>query len=250
MTAAGRALVVTAHPDDVDFVAGGTVATWVAAGIEVTYLVLTDGTAGGDDPAVPDATLAAVRRAEQAAAAKVLGVGDVRFLGYPDGELVATPGLRRDIARVVRQVRPHRVLIPSPEINWAFLPDLHPDHRAAGEAALAAVYPDARNPRAHPDLARTEGLAAWAVPEIWVMTGPRPDHFVDVTDVVELKVAALRAHASQTGALPDLPGRVRSRLAGWAAAGGLPAGRLAEAFQLLRPPAGPDPGRTGTNPTW
>ncbi|WP_438490187.1 PIG-L deacetylase family protein [Streptomyces sp. S186] len=228
-----RVLAIAAHPDDTDFKAGGTIAQWTAAGTEVTYLVLTDGAAGGEDPAVPRAELAAVREAEQRAAADALGVKEVVFLGLPDGELTVGLELRREITRVIRRVRPQRALIQSPEINWDFLPDVHPDHRAAGEAALAALYPDARNPRAYPELL-SEGLRPCVVPEIWVMTSPRPDTWVDVTDVFDRKLAALRAHTSQTAHRTDLADGIRSRLRGQATAGGLADGRLAEAFQVIR----------------
>src|SRR6266545_246995 len=147
-----RALVIVAHPDDVDFGAAGTVSTWTGAGIDVTYCIVTDGDAGGFDPSVPRAEIPGIRRAEQTAAAKEVGVADISFLGYPDGRLTATLELRRDLARVIRQVRPQRVLCPSPERNWQRIFASHPDHLAAGEASLAAVYPDARNPFAHPEL--------------------------------------------------------------------------------------------------
>ena len=113
-----RALVIVAHPDDVDFGAAGTVATWTGAGIEVAYCIVTDGDAGGFDPNVPRAEIPGIRRAEQTAAAKVVGVSDLAFLGYPDGRLTATLDLRRDLAREIRRVRPQRVLCPSPERNW------------------------------------------------------------------------------------------------------------------------------------
>src|SRR6266487_4122070 len=109
-----RALVIIAHPDDVDFGAAGTVATWTAAGIEVSYCIVTDGDAGGFDPNVPRPEIPGIRRAEQTAAAKVVGVNDLAFLGYPDGRVLATLELRRDLAREIRRVRPQRVLCPSP----------------------------------------------------------------------------------------------------------------------------------------
>ena len=143
--------------------------------------------------------------------------------------------LRRDISREIRRVRPQRMLIPSPEIWWRRLPASHPDHRAAGEAALAAIYPDARNPFAHPELLADEGLEAWAVPEIWLMAAPdeRIDHVVDITDTVGRKVAALQAHASQTSHMTDLDQRIRSLGGAWAHRFGLTAGRFAEVFQIV-----------------
>lgn len=225
-----RALVVTAHPDDVDFGAAGTIATWVAQGTQVSYCVITDGDAGGFDPAVPRSEIPRIRREEQIAAARILGVTDVRFLGYRDGELEVSHGLRRDISRVIRQVRPQRMLIQSPERNWARIPASHPDHMAAGEAAIFAIYPDARNPFAHPALLNDEGLEAWTVHDVWVMAAPEPNMFVDVSEHVDLKLAALRAHDSQTAHMDDLDERISSWMAAAAARGGLPEGRLAEAF--------------------
>jgi LmbE family N-acetylglucosaminyl deacetylase len=228
-----RIMLVTAHPDDVDFGAAGTVATWTDAGIEVTYCVVTDGDAGGYDEAADRSHMAALRRGEQTAAAKHVGVHDVRFLGYPDGRVEATLQLRKDLARVIRQVRPDRLVCPSPDRNYLRMGPSHPDHRAVGAAALDAVYPDARNPFAFPELLRDEGLAPWTVREVWLTGGPSPDHFVDVTDVFSRKVAALRAHQSQTGHMDGLEDMLRGWMARGAAQAGLPDGRLAEAFQRL-----------------
>ncbi len=229
-----RALVVTAHPDDVDFGAGGTVAAWTADGIEVSYCICTDGDAGGFDPDVPRDQIGGIRRAEQRAAAKELGVEDVVFLGYPDGRLMVTVELRRDISRVIRQKRPQRMLIQSPERNWERIYSSHPDHLAAGEAAITAVYPDARNPFAHLDLA-AEGLEAWTVDEVWVMGGTTsgPNRYVDVTDTFERKHAALLQHVSQTAHMEDLEGMLRGWLGMHAVAAGYGEGRLAEAFRVV-----------------
>lgn len=227
-----RILAVMAHPDDIDFSAAGTIATWTDQDIEVTYLIVTPGDAGGFDPAVPRADIPGIRQAEQRAAAKCVGVEDVRFLDYPDGMVEATLGLRRDIARVIRQVRPDRVLLPSPERNYQRIYAGHPDHRAVGSAALDAVYPDARNPFTFPELLSEEGLEAWTVREVWI-PGATPNHWVDVTSTFDRKVAALRAHVSQTAHHPDLEGMLRSWLGANAAQAGLPEGVLAEAFQVV-----------------
>jgi len=233
MEAVSRALVIAAHPDDVDFGAAGTVATWAAEGTEVTYCLCTNGDAGGFDPAVPREAIAGIRQAEQRAAAKEVGAADVVFLGYPDGQLAATFALRRDLSRVIRQVRPERVLIQSPEISWDRLPASHPDHRAAGEATLAAVYPDARNPFTHTSLLEDEGLEAWTVHDLWVMGGPTPNHWVDITEVFDNKVAALRRHVSQTEHMDDLEDLIRGWATNQAGAAGLPDGRLAEPFRRV-----------------
>jgi LmbE family N-acetylglucosaminyl deacetylase len=228
-----RILVITAHPDDVDFGAAGTIACWTDAGVDVTYCVVTDGNAGGSDPSVSRSDMAVLRRAEQTAAAKQVGVHDVRFLGYPDGQVEATIGLRRDLARVIRQVRPDRVVSQSPERNYARVGTSHPDHRAVGSASLDAVYPDARNPFAFPELLADEGLAAWTAREVWIAGGPAPNHYVDITQTFGRKIAALRAHESQVGGRQGLEDMLRGWLARAAAQGGLPEGRLAEAFQVL-----------------
>jgi LmbE family N-acetylglucosaminyl deacetylase len=229
-----RVLAVMAHPDDVDFGCAGTVARWTDRGIEVVYLMVTDGEAGGPADGMARAEMAALRRDEQRAAAKCAGVTDVRFLGYPDGRVEATLGLRRDIARVIRQVRPDRVLTQSAERDYRRIYPSHPDHRAVGSAALDAVYPDARNPHAFPELLADEGLEPWTAPEVWVSGGPLAHHYVDVTETYPRKLAALKAHASQTAHRGDeLDTMVRGYLAGNAAAAGLPDGRLAEAFHVI-----------------
>ncbi|HEY8111892.1 MAG TPA: PIG-L deacetylase family protein [Actinomycetes bacterium] len=221
-----------AHPDDADFGAAGTIARWTDEGIEVTYCLVTDGDAGGFDRSVARTDIPEIRRTEQRNAAKAVGVEDVRFLGYPDGRLELTLDLRRDISRVIRQVRPQRVLTQSPERNWARIQASHPDHLTTGEAALRAIYPDSRNPFAFPELLADEGLEPWEVAEVWVMAHPAPNHHVDVTDTFDRKIAALRAHVSQTAHMDDLEIWLRERLGQIATEAGLPAGHLAEAFAV------------------
>jgi len=228
-----RILVVTAHPDDVDFGAAGSVAAWTDRGIEVSYCVVTDGDAGGFDPNVPRTEIAGIRQAEQRAAAAHVGVDRVTFLGYPDGRLEPTLDLRRDIARVIRETRPQRVVCQSPERNLARIYASHPDHLAAGEATLCAVYPDARNPFAFPELAEA-GYDAWTVAEVWLMTMvDEADRFVDITDGFERKMKALLAHESQH----QQPANLEPLLRAWAGAGarpgGLDDGRLAESFKRV-----------------
>jgi LmbE family N-acetylglucosaminyl deacetylase len=228
-----RVLVVTAHPDDVDFASAGTIAGWTKSGVEVAYCIATFGDAGGFDD-TPRAEMPVLREAEQRAAAAAVGVTDVTFLGYPDGRLYVTHELRRDIARQIRRVRPQLLLTSSPERNYQRIAPSHPDHLAVGEAALCAVYPDARNPFAHPELLAEEGLDAWTVPEVWLMGGQRADRWVDVTDTFDAKLAALRAHVSQTAHMGDgLETMLREWNTANAVAGRLPAGRLAEAYQVV-----------------
>jgi LmbE family N-acetylglucosaminyl deacetylase len=230
--------VVTAHPDDVDFGAAGTIAAFTAAGLEVTYCIATNGDAGGSDRTMSRSDMAALRQDEQRAAAAVVGVSDVRFLGFPDGMVETTRELRRDISRVIRQVRPERVLTQSPERNLDFIFASHPDHLATGEAAVDAVYPDARNPFAHPELLDVERLEPWTVPELWIMGpgGQNAGIAVDTTTTVERKVAALMCHKSQ---MPDPDGaaqRVRDWVGSNAELAGLPAGCSAELFRVIRIP--------------
>jgi len=232
-TAVSRVLVVTAHPDDVDFGVAGTVAAWVKAGVEVHYCVVTDGDAGGSDRELPRAEMARIRRQEQRDAAAEVGVTDVVFLGYPDGRLQVSQELRRDITRQIRRVRPERVLCQSPDRIWDRLPASHPDHLAAGEAAVSAVYPDAENPFAHPELLE-EGLEPHSVTELWLMAAPQSNRVVDVTDTFDRKIAALRAHRSQVGDGAGLEERLRGWLGAQAQAAGLPEGRLAESFRVVR----------------
>jgi LmbE family N-acetylglucosaminyl deacetylase len=229
----GRILVVTAHPDDVDFGCAGSVAHWVDAGAEVSYCIVTDGDAGGFDAAVARSEIPGIRRAEQTAAAKAVGVTDLTFLGYPDGRLEVSIDLRRDISRVIRQVRPRRVVMQSAERSYVRIYASHPDLLATGEATICAVYPDSRNPFAHVELLEEEGLEAWTVEEVLVMTANEPDVFIDITDTFDRKIEALLCHVSQH---PD-PDGLGDRMRGWggmnAKAGGLPDGRIAEAFRYL-----------------
>jgi LmbE family N-acetylglucosaminyl deacetylase len=145
----------------------------------------------------------------------------------------ATLALRKDLARVIRQVQPGRVVCPSPERNYARPGASHPDHRAVGSAAMDAVYPDARNPFAFPELLEDEQLEPWSVPQLWIAGGLEPNEFTDVTEAFPRKLAALRAHVSQTGDRDDLEGLLRGWMSRTAKAAGLPDGRLAEAFQAI-----------------
>lgn len=229
-----RVVVVAAHPDDVEMRAAGTVAHWTARGITVTYCICSDGEAGGFDLKADRAEVARVRRAEQVSAAAAVGVRDVRFLGYPDGLLEPTIELRRDISRIVRSVRPQRMVSHSTERDWQRLGASHPDHLAAGVAAIAAIYPDAGNPFAHPQLLHDEGLQPWRVDETWLMGHPTKNHHVDITDVFTQKLAALRCHVSQNSHILQFDERLRARFGAVAVNAGLPHDRLAEGFMVVR----------------
>ena len=233
-----RVLMVTAHPDDVDFGSAGTVAAFTAAGLEVTYCVATNGDAGGSDLDMARTDMASLRQEEQRAAAAVVGVTDVRFLGHPDGAVQSTLALRRDISRVIREVRPERVITQSPDRNWDFIFASHPDHLALGEAAVCAVYPDARNPFSHPELLREEGLEPWTVHELWIMgPGDRGASIaVETTATVDRKVAALLSHKSQIQDPEGLTTRIHDGARMQAAQAGLPEGSSAELFRVTRIP--------------
>jgi LmbE family N-acetylglucosaminyl deacetylase len=227
-----RVLVVSAHPDDADFGAAGTVAIFGDKGVEVAYLLVTDGDAGGNDRTLDNSGMAELRRAEQTAAAKAVGVTDVRFLGHADGTVVPSLELRRDIARVIRQVRPDLVITHHPDRNYQFIAPSHPDHRAVGGATLDAVYPDARNPYAFPELA-AEGLEAWTVREVWLTGGSTPNHWVDITEAIDRKLAALQSHVSQVAHVEGFADFVKSRFALWGEQAGFGEGHYAEGFQIV-----------------
>ena len=231
-----RVLAIVAHPDDVEFWVGGTVALWADEGIQVTYCVLTDGSGGGFDPDVPRREIPHIRRAEQQQAAKLVGVNEVRFLGLDEQSLLDDRrGLHEDLVRVIRQVRPQRVVTWSPEWNWKRFRSSHPDHLATGAAALTAIYPDAGNPFALTHLREAEGLEPWTVRETWLINSPEREvnHYVDITETFDRKVAAVRAHASQIRDPESLPKRLRERIAQNTASAGLAEDRLAEAFQVV-----------------
>ena len=225
---------MVAHPDDIDFGSGGSVATWTGEGHEVSYCLVTDGDAGGFDEGISRPDMAVLRRKEQTAAAAILGVTDLHFLGWPDGRVYVTHELRRDLARVIRIVRPDRVVTSSPTRNLRSMYGSHPDHTAVGEATMCAVYPDARNPFAHPELLADEGLAAHTVGELWIThMGEGADHYIDTTDAYERKVEALLAHESQTAHMEDLRGRMWAWGRVQAKAAGFGEDRLAEGYLVL-----------------
>jgi len=168
-----RVLAIIAHPDDAEFWVGGTISQWTDERIQVTYCVLTDGTGGGFDPDVPRAEIPHIRRAEQQQAAKLLGVSEVKFFGLGEQNLVdERRDLHENLVRVIRQVRPQRVVTWSPEWNWQRFRSCHPDHLATGAAALAAIYPDASNPFALAHLREEEELEPWTVREAWLINSP------------------------------------------------------------------------------
>jgi LmbE family N-acetylglucosaminyl deacetylase len=225
-----RVLVVGAHPDDIDFGAAGTVAKLTDHGVHVAYCLVTDGDAGGFDPDVPRYEIPGIRRAEQTAAAAHVGVEELHFLGYPDGRVEVTLELRRDLSRIIRITRPDVVICQSPERNYDRIYASHPDHLATGEATLCAVYPDSRNPFAYPEL-MAEGHEPWTVNEVWLAAHPEHNHYIDVTDQLDRKLAALHAHESQHVDPEQMDAMVRDWLRSTAEHAQFPEGRYAEAFR-------------------
>ena len=226
-----RVLVVVAHPDDIDFGTAGTAARLTDAGSHVMYCLLTSGEAGIPEDMDRD-ELRTLRVAEQTAAAAEVGVTELHFLGLPDGRLEANVELRCHISRVIRRTRPDLIITQSPQRSWDSIYRAHPDHLAAGEATIAAVYPDARNPHAHPELL-AERLEPHTVPEVWV-TGLEPvDVFVDITDVIHRKSRALSCHTSQVSERFDVDDLLRNWATDTSKRNGLPGDRMTEAFRRI-----------------
>ena len=217
-------LVVMAHPDDMEFSAGATVARWSDAGCHVELCLCTDGDKGTSDADRSPAEVAAQRRAETDAAAAVLGVRAVHRLGHPDGTLVADLGLRRDIVRVIRSVRPAAVLTSDPMRRYGPTFLNHPDHRAAAEACLDAVFPSARDPLVFPELL-AGGLEPHRVADVWLTNPVEPSHAVDVSAHIDRKLDALREHRSQVSE-ERLSTLVPQRLSEMGALAGLEAAEL------------------------
>jgi len=226
-----KALVIVAHPDDIDFGVAGTVAALTKHGVEVAYCLVTSGDAGGDASTHTKAERAAYREAEQTSAAKVVGVTDLTFLGYADGEVEVTLQLRKDISRAIRIHQPDLVITQNPERNWDRMFASHPDHMAAGEATVRAIYPDARNPHFKPELL-DEGHQPHTVKQLW-FSSPNPTMVVDITKTIDTKIEALKCHESQVGGNENLDTMIREWAATTAKANGMKKKRFAEAFRVV-----------------
>ena len=226
-----RALVVSAHPDDIEFGCAGTVATWTDAGAEVTYCIVTDGSTGTQDRSLMGERLAEIRRAETEAAAKVVGVTDIVWLGYRDGYVEYTLDLRKDIARVFRRCRPHRYVVLDPAVTMGDRFINHPDHRAVGHASLDVAMTAGTTPGHFPELL-DEGVEPWrGLRETWIMGPAGGAHVVNITDTLDRKIDALMCHASQVG---DDRDEVGGWLREWGAEIGAPAGfDYAESFRVI-----------------
>lgn len=229
-----KILAVAAHPDDLDFGCAGSTARWTAEGHEVVYCLVTSGEAGGDDPTISRAAMAELRQREQTAAAKVVGVTELHWLGFPDGAVEATLELRAAISRVIRIVQPDRVVTQSPERNYDRVYGSHPDHLATGEATFNAVYPDSRNQFAHTHLLQDEGLEPHMVDELWLIGGPEANDHVETTETIDAKIEALLCHESQIAQ----PEEMAKRIAEWgreqAKRVGLDDGCTAERFRVIK----------------
>jgi LmbE family N-acetylglucosaminyl deacetylase len=230
---AGRLLVIAAHPDDIEFVVAGTVAKWVRAGAQVRYVLVTSGDAGTHRSGITRQDLARQREAEQRAAARVVGVDEVVFLGYPDGMVQPTLDLRRDLVREIRRFRPDTAICFDPTRLYSGGSYInHPDHRAVGQAAIDAISPTAAMPLAYPEM-HDEGLEPHRVRRIMLASASAPDTWIDISETIGTKIEALRQHASQLGEPRDYDRLLHN----WAAEAGAPVGlSYAEAFmRIVRP---------------
>ncbi len=225
-----RFMVIAGHPDDADFGPAGTAARWIDQGSTGWLVCCTSGDAGGEDPAADPLELAVVREREQDAAAAIVGYAGVSYLHMPDGAVVNDLVLREHLVREIRTFRPDAVLATDPSVIFYRDGGInHTDHRAAGLAAVDAVYPAARNPMAFPGLARA-GLAAHRVRRLYLFWPSEPNVRVDISPTLNRKIAALRAHASQIRE----PERLEERIRAWAAEEGEPIGVAAgEALRLI-----------------
>jgi LmbE family N-acetylglucosaminyl deacetylase len=206
-----RVLGVFAHPDDPEFFCGATFARWAAEGAEITFVVATSGDKGSADPAMTHSVLSAIREEEERKAAAVLGVKDVVFLRYPDGELFPNLELRRDVTRMIRLKQPDIVVTLDPTVFWYGTRGVnHPDHRAIGAATLEAIYPTARDRLNFFELERDEGLAPHKTRDLYITGTASPTHKIDVTDYVETKIRSLYEHKSQIADMEAMAARIRA----------------------------------------
>ena len=206
-----RVLVLLAHPDDPEFFCGATLARWAKAGHEIHYFLLTGGDKGGNLDLAPD-DLRELRHAEQKNAAAIIGVKSIRFLDLDDGTLVPNLDLRREIVRVIRYEKPDILVTCDPTLLYTPFGSLnHPDHRAAGQAVLDAVFPASGNGHFYPEQIKDEGLEPHTPHEVWVSLANQPTVNLDVTDIWEIKVRALKEHKSQIGDPVKFETRIRSR---------------------------------------
>lgn len=226
-------LGVFAHPDDPEFFAGASFARWADRGAEVTFVIATNGDKGSADPDMTSERLMAIREEEEQNAAAALGVKEVIFLRYPDGTLEPNLALRRDIVRIIRMKRPDVVVTCDPTVYFYGNRGVnHTDHRAVGAATLDAVYPTARDRLNFPELERDEGLDVHKTPYLYIAGAAEPDTVIDVSDYVETKINALRAHVSQISDMDAMAERIRERMLDPAAPHDQP--RYIERFRMIQ----------------
>ena len=223
-----RVLLVAAHPDDPEYGCAATVAKWASEGREVTYLLLTSGDKGSKDPRVRPGELATRREREQRDAAARLGVREVIFQRHPDGMLENSMAMRREIAGIIRRCRPHLLLAIDPWTRY----QTHPDHRAAGQAALDAAYA-AKEVYLYPEQL-VDGIEPWRIREAWLFWSENADRWEDVGCCIGKRIAALRRHASQVGGDPERLAEGIRKAARAAAEKGKQPFEYAEAFKVLR----------------
>lgn len=223
-------MAIVAHPDDIEFGSVGTIARWVQAGAKAAYVLVTSGDVGIAEPGMTKARAAEIREVETLAAAKLVGVEDVTFLREPDGMVVNTLELRKQLVRQIRRFRPEVIIAMDPTVMYTPLGGInHPDHRAVGEATMDAIFPACSQPNLFQEL-EEEGIFACRVRKVYVSARGEGDTFVDISSTIDLKIQALQAHVSQVGAMEGLEKRIRD----WSARIG--AGKemaYAEAFRVL-----------------
>jgi LmbE family N-acetylglucosaminyl deacetylase len=221
-------MVVTAHPDDPEFLAGGTIAKLAREGREITYVIVSNGNKGSGDRTITSERLVPIREQEQRAAARVLGVERVEFLGYEDGELEDTRNLRRDVTRQIRQWRPDLIITQNPKRTYTNFPGWHRDHRITGGVVLDSIYPLARDHLSFPEL--LPEYEPHRVREVYLIQWEQPQLIIDIADTIELKLTAIRCHASQVGDFKAVEARVRARSTALGQAQGYP---YAEGFDHI-----------------
>lgn len=226
-----RVMGIFAHPDDPEFFCGGTFAKWAAEGKHITFVLATSGDKGSEDRSISSEQLITIREAEERAAAARLGVQEVIFLGYPDGELQPTLELRRQLTRLIRLKKPDIVVTNDPTARWYGVNYInHPDHRAIGDAALDAVFPSARDHLTFPELYHQEGLEPHKALHVYLCGTLEPNAKIDVTDYLETKITALREHKSQIADMEAMAQRQRENVDRELVSNGT---RYTEAFRIF-----------------
>lgn len=227
-----KALVIVAHPDDIDYGCAGTIAWLTSNGVEVSYCIVTSGDAGGDNDGLSNTQRAKIREEEQTNAAKVVGVTNLHFLKQSDGMIESSLDLREKLTRVIRKEKPDLVITQSPRRSFERIYASHPDHLATGESAISAVYPDSRNPNTFPHLL-DEGCLPHKVPNVWIMADETTDTFINITEHIDQKLEALFQHKSQINDKNKAEMMMREWTSTMANKAGLEAGQYCEGFRYI-----------------